>query len=388
MTLKKSLLVAVASLAISPAANAYEGLYGAIGAGLNYIESNRDLSNDGLTGTGVGPFVFDSNLDSESGVGVYTALGYAFDNDWRTELEFSHRNNDARRIAIDGAGFSGIQEGNLAGDTKVNSILVNLIRDLPFLDGPGYTPYIGGGVGYASINPDIAGSQTPGAPTDPLAISYGPSEGALAYQGIAGLAVGLAENLALDLSYRYFGTTKTTFDAVINGAAAQVESGYNSHNLFAGLRWNFGAAAPIPVQYQDCWDGSSVPLSAACPPEVVELVQDVAEPIQFTVYFDYDKSNLTPQASTLVQEAASRALQFDVDTVVVAGNTDTSGSSAYNQALSERRARIVREALIANGISPDAIRSEAYGESNPAKSTGDGVREPLNRRSEVVISFE
>ena len=114
----------------------------------------------------------------------------------------------------------------------------------------------------------------------------------------------------------------------------------------------------------------------------------VLEPIGFTVYFDYDKSNLTPQASTLIQEAASRALQNDIETVVVSGNTDTSGSSAYNQALSERRARVVREALVANGVAADRIRTEAYGESNLAKPTPDGVREPLNRRSEVVISFE
>ena len=131
-----------------------------------------------------------------------------------------------------------------------------------------------------------------------------------------------------------------------------------------------------------------MPVTASCPPQVVENQAADLEPINFTVYFDYDKSNLTPQASTLVQEAASRALENDIETVVVAGNTDTSGSSAYNQALSERRARTVRDALIANGVPADSIRLEAYGETNLAKPTPDGVREPLNRRSDVVISFE
>ncbi|MEO1253141.1 MAG: OmpA family protein, partial [Pseudomonadota bacterium] len=148
------------------------------------------------------------------------------------------------------------------------------------------------------------------------------------------------------------------------------------------------APAPAPVRYQDCWDGSSVPVTAECPPQIVEDQFAVAEPINFTVYFDYDKSNLTPEASNLVREAASRALQNDIDTVVVAGNTDTSGSSAYNQMLSERRAAVVRDALIANGVSADRIRTEAYGETNLAKPTPDGTREPLNRRSEVTISFE
>ena len=51
-------------------------------------------------------------------------------------------------------------------------------------------------------------------------------------------------------------------------------------------------------------------------------------------------------------------------------------------------ARTVRDALIANGVPADSIRLEAYGETNLAKPTPDGVREPLNRRSDVVISFE
>ncbi|RZO68282.1 MAG: OmpA family protein, partial [Parvularculaceae bacterium] len=78
----------------------------------------------------------------------------------------------------------------------------------------------------------------------------------------------------------------------------------------------------------------------------------------------------------------------DIDTVVVAGNTDTSGNAAYNQRLSQRRASVVRDALIANGVSADRIRTEANGENNLAKATPDGTREPLNRRSDVTISFE
>ncbi|MEO0880909.1 MAG: OmpA family protein, partial [Pseudomonadota bacterium] len=110
--------------------------------------------------------------------------------------------------------------------------------------------------------------------------------------------------------------------------------------------------------------------------------------VQFIVYFDYDKSSLTPEAANLVREASARALSNEIETVVVAGNTDTSGSSAYNQALSERRARVVRDALIANGVPADRIETRAFGESNLAKPTPDGTREPLNRRTEVTISFE
>lgn len=143
-----------------------------------------------------------------------------------------------------------------------------------------------------------------------------------------------------------------------------------------------------PVQYRDCWDGSSVPDSAECPPQLVEETDIDLDPLSFTVYFDYKKASLLPAAETLIREAARRALENDIDIVTVSGNTDTVGSDAYNQRLSARRAEAVRRALIAAGIPADRIRTEALGETNLAKPTADEVREPLNRRVEIVIAFE
>lgn len=384
MKLKTTLLAAAGTLALAPAAHAYEGLYGTIGAGLSYFGYENDFSN--THDDGFGPVPFDSTTDYDNGIGIYTALGLAHANGFRTELEYSYRNADIDQIDPDALNnFSGIPSGGISGDTKIHALLANVVYD--FAADSKITPYLGGGVGIARVNHTVSGTN----PNNGLAIAYGDRAYDFAYQGIAGVAVGLAEGLALDLSYRYFGTLGSSFEAaVINNAPAEVRARSNSHNLFAGLRWNFAAPAPVapPVQYKDCWDGSSVPMSAECPPQIVEQQETVLEPLDFTVYFNYDKSNLSAEASNLIREAAQRALQNDVDTVVVSGNTDTSGSSAYNQALSERRARVVREALVANGISADAIRTEAYGETNLAKPTPDGTREPLNRRSEVTISFE
>ncbi|MEO1242933.1 MAG: OmpA family protein [Pseudomonadota bacterium] len=387
MKLKTTLLAAAATIAIAPAANAYEGLYGAIGAGLNYMDPDRDISNDGPDGSGA--FIFDSDADYDSGIGVYTAIGYDWGNNLRTEFEFAYRNNDMRHISPDGAGFSGWSEGSISGDIDSRSIMFNILYDLDYVGGDsGFTPYIGGGFGFANIDPDINGSTAFGAPgPNPMTIAYGGSKSLFAYQGILGVAVDLAEQLALDVSYRYFATQKGNYTGTLNGAPANFDIAYNTHSLFAGLRWNFSAPPAPPVQYKDCWDGSSVPMTSECPPQLVEEADADLDPVNFTVYFDYDKSNLTSQASSLIQEAAARALENDIETVVVSGNTDTSGSSAYNQALSERRARVVRDALIANGVAADRIRTEAYGETNPATPTPDGVREPLNRRTEVTIAF-
>lgn len=377
MKLKATLFAAAATLAFAPAANAYEGLYGAIGAGLSYNGDDLDVESQDNA------LLFDSEADYDKGVGLYTALGYAYGNGWRTELEFSRRNNDLRHWAGDGQGFSGFP--NISGDLASSALLINVIRDFDF--GSRFTPYLGAGAGAVRHRLEAVGSNA-GAVGGPLSVNIGDSEGTFAYQGIAGVAVDLAEDLVLDLSYRYFSSLQNDFEGTLNGSSATFQNSYSNHSLFAGLRWNFGAAAPAAPQYKDCWDGSSVPVSAECPTQLVETTAAVAEPIGIIVYFDYDKANLTPEASTLVREASARALENDIDTVVVSGNTDTSGSSAYNQALSQRRAAVVREALIANGVPADSIETRAFGESNLAKATPDGTREPLNRRSEVTISFE
>ena len=380
MKLKATLFAAAATIAISPAAQAYEGLYGAIGAGLSYIGPDRDVESD--LGSAV---VFDSEADYENGIGVYTALGYAYPNNWRGEFEFSYRDNDVRHFAGDGLGFSG-WPSQLTGDIQTYSFMLNAIRDIP--TGSIVTPYVGGGIGGTRFEANYAGSN-PGAIGGPLTIAIDDSATRLSFQGIAGVGIALAENLTLDASYRYFTALKPEFTGTLNGAPTTIRTGYVSHSLFAGLRWNFGGpAAPVAPQYKDCWDGSSVPVSSECPQQIEDPVAASLDPLNFVVYFDYDKSNLTAEASNLVTEAASRALENDIETVVVTGNTDTSGSSAYNQALSQRRANAVRQALIANGIPADAIDMRALGETNLAKPTPDGTREPLNRRSEVTISFE
>jgi OmpA-OmpF porin, OOP family len=382
MKLKTTLLAAVASLAIAPAANAYQGLYGSIGAGLSYMGYENDVTQPAGA-----PFTFDSTSDYDLGVGVYTALGYAWGNGFRTELELSYRNSDFDQIDPT-VGFSGFPAGSISGDTVTYGYMGNILYDFA-APGNSFTPYLGVGVGGATIEHSIVGAVAAGgAPTPALSIAYGGTKTVFAVQGIAGVAINLAEELALDISYRYFTPFSPDFTGTLNGVPTTFEVDSTSHNLFVGLRLNFGGSSAPAVQYKDCWDGSSVPMTAECPPQLVEEQSADLDPVGFTVYFDYDKANLTPQASTLIAEAADRALQNDIDTVVVSGNTDTSGSSAYNQALSERRAKAVRDALIANDVPADRIRSEAYGESNPAKATPDGVREPLNRRSEVVISFE
>ncbi|MEN5053502.1 OmpA family protein, partial [Brevundimonas naejangsanensis] len=108
---------------------------------------------------------------------------------------------------------------------------------------------------------------------------------------------------------------------------------------------------------------------------------------QFVVYFDFDRSDLTAEARSVVTQAANYAKSGAPTRVLVVGHTDTSGNAAYNMGLSNRRARTVADALVAQGVNGGVISLDGKGETQPAKATGDGVREPLNRRATVDINF-
>jgi outer membrane protein OmpA-like peptidoglycan-associated protein len=96
---------------------------------------------------------------------------------------------------------------------------------------------------------------------------------------------------------------------------------------------------------------------------------------------------LTPEAQTVVQEAANYAAAGHATKISIVGHTDTSGSPAYNVGLSERRAKAVADALVGMGVAQTALSVDWKGETAPAVATGDNVKEPLNRRSTIDISF-
>ena len=71
--------------------------------------------------------------------------------------------------------------------------------------------------------------------------------------------------------------------------------------------------------------------------------------------------------------------------IEVNGFTDTSGTPTYNQGLSIRRAKSVEAQLIADDVPTSAISIAGYGETHLLVPTGPGVREPQNRRVEIII---
>jgi len=172
-------------------------------------------------------------------------------------------------------------------------------------------------------------------------------------------------------------------------------------------------ARPAPVQTQTCWDGSVVPTTSTCPAQPATytcwdgtLVYDQAQcPAQVfsesgnnmtelcgeqyrqeIIYYEFDKGQ-----SAETRNSINRILdigQFcNVDNIRVVGHTDRSGSAAYNLNLSKRRAKDARDELVRQGIAGERITSEGKGETENFVPTEDGVKEQLNRRTEVLISL-
>ena len=125
-----------------------------------------------------------------------------------------------------------------------------------------------------------------------------------------------------------------------------------------------------------------IPPPPPAPPEPV-----AAGPVGarvFTVFFEWNRSSVAPEATAILQQAAAVYRAGGVVSVQVTGHTDTSGSVRYNQKLSERRAKQVADALVGMGVSPQTIVLGGVGENDLAVPTADSVREPRNRRVTIT----
>ena len=125
------------------------------------------------------------------------------------------------------------------------------------------------------------------------------------------------------------------------------------------------------------------PYVEPAPPPVAAIVAPA--PREFMVFFDFDKSNLTPEAREIVSAAVRTAKERGSVRIVVTGHTDTVGSFRYNQALSERRANSVKAEMVRQGMDGAMVATLGKSFSEPLVPTGPGVREPQNRRASIDL---
>ncbi|MBP6441548.1 MAG: OmpA family protein [Sphingorhabdus sp.] len=111
------------------------------------------------------------------------------------------------------------------------------------------------------------------------------------------------------------------------------------------------------------------------------LVLDMPSEITFGV----DSANIDPSFRSTLDQVASTLIQYEKTYVDVLGHTDSTGSDAYNQALSERRASSVADYLSSRGVQSARLATRGYGESQPKASNLDAAGRSANRRVEIRL---
>ena len=110
-----------------------------------------------------------------------------------------------------------------------------------------------------------------------------------------------------------------------------------------------------------------------------------AQVTSYMVFYDWDRSDLSPQAMVTLQQATGTFKNGGQSRLTAVGYTDTSGPRDYNMALSLRRSNGVKTGLVQQGVPSDAVVATGRGEDGLLVPTADGVREPQNRRVEISM---
>ena len=219
---------ALAALAVATGASAEQanGWYGALDAGLNSMGDYKARSANNMVDGG--PFVYD--ISTEDTWAGFARLGYRYSPNWRVEFEGGYRPGDvdtAIGFPRTYPGLAGTRDtalctptvirtastecGGPEGSLTQTSLFVNLIYDI--LPESTFHPFVGVGVGLNQVKAKMIGqySTNPAGRVDHLTIEG--TDTVPAVQLLAGLAWELSERLSLDLTYRYVGTEKATFES-------------------------------------------------------------------------------------------------------------------------------------------------------------------------------
>ncbi len=146
-----------------------------------------------------------------------------------------------------------------------------------------------------------------------------------------------------------------------------------------------GAFAVAPGSYMAPWYMPPGAMASAAGAGAGGPAPAVAPARSYLVFFDWDRASLTDRARQIIKEAADNSTRVQYTRIEVNGYTDTSGTPQYNQGLSIRRADAVRAELVRDGVPGTAITTQGFGETHLLVPTGAGVREPQNRRVEIII---
>lgn len=304
----------------------------------------------------------DSSRDMESGNLYGTSLGYFLTDDLALALSFGEYHDMTSYDTFPPKGHKDIK-GNLAALDAFYHFGA---------PGAGLRPYVSGGFAHQNI-------------------SNLPPRTGRDHSTFANVGTGM----------KYYFTehvfAKASLDGMYNLDAQEAE-----WMVGVGVGVNFGgsskAAKPTPAPISEaCYDSDNDGVCNAadkCPDTAPNVTVDdegcpvAAESVrvELDVKFDFDKARIKEQSYDDIKSLADFMKQYPTTTTTVEGHTDSVGTDAYNQKLSERRADAVREVLVKRyGVSSERVSAVGYGETRPVADNATESGRAVNRRVEAEV---
>lgn len=325
---------------------------------------------------GLAPGTLD--IETQKKLGIVGGLYFGRNiNKWRYELEYALRTNNIKTVDVTDPGRLALATGSRSADGSQQSDSLMANAHYNFADFDGWKAYAGLGIGMSLVQLDRVSA-------DNILIAdsrnWEPAGQAMVQltKAIGGIELGLG--------VRHFRTLTGKFGTEALGARHR----FANNEVFARVSWKFGEKArPAPKAVAPAPKPTPAPVVKPAPaptPAPAPEPKPVTVPGPFMVFFDFDKTVLTADARSIIERAAKAFKQVGAARIAASGHADRAGTEKYNEGLAQRRAQVVRGALIAEGVPANKINIRSFGETSPLVATNDGVREWQNRRVEIVLS--
>lgn len=355
------------------------------GGTLNYLhQDTTNLGNIGEnTGDDLARIIYKNDLDFS----LFAGKEF-FDRFLLLEAEYLRmsRGNDFLNVLEDGFLNQSPSRIPFGGEIHNDSFMANAWIRLH--EAEKWSWYIGAGLGTTKTS--LNSISTNGGLITPDVDGWGTS-----HQFMTKMGYDLSDNVTVSLGYRMHYAAKANM--IIN-AAPDFDLRSKTHHVMARFTYRLGGGskktspAPIPA-----------PVVEKAPEPKPVIAPVVNKPVEtkplpkpekkiempamkeYIVFFDFDDAEVSATAEAILKRAKADFDKFGFVKIDTTGHTDSKGYKAYNQKLSLKRVRAVMAKLVEMGVSADKIKMEAKGENQLLIKTGDAVKEPQNRRVEIVL---